>query len=182
MSRRLKIMVSLAAVGLAATVPARAGEVFGGLYTNRVDLGVAVCCAQSGLDIEAGYRTDPLPALRRIGEFRLYAFGTANTAGGVNFASAGLAWRVHLNSRLYAQAGIGGTVQSGSASQKPRPDGRLYLGSRLLFEPEATLGVSLSPRWAAELSYLHLSHGYLAGPNNPGLDDLGLRVVYRFGG
>lgn len=46
-----------------------------------------------------------------------------------------------------------------------------------LMPTEATVGLALSPRWAAELSYLHLSHGYLAGPNNPGLDDLGLRVV-----
>jgi hypothetical protein len=170
----------IAALALAA--PALAGELFGGVYTNRVDLGVAVCCAESGADIELGYRTGPLKGLARLGDWRLYAFGSANTSGGVDFAAAGLAWRVHLSRRFYAQAGIGGAVQDGSASQTPGPKPGLYLGSRFLFEPEATLGLILTPRWSAEASYLHLSHGYLAGKNNPGLDDLGVRVVYRFGG
>jgi hypothetical protein len=181
-ARGLKPGLALAAATLALAAPAHAGEIFGGVYTNRVDLGIAVCCAQSGADIELGYRTAPLKGLARLGDFRIYALGSANTAGGVDFAAAGLAWRVHLSRRFYAQAGIGGAVQDGSASQLPGPKPRLYLGSRFLFEPEATLGLTLTPRWSAEASYLHLSHGYLAGRNNPGLDDLGVRVVYRFGG
>jgi hypothetical protein len=171
----------LLSLGLALPVAARAGEVFGGVYSNRVDLGIAVCCAESGADIEAGYRTAPLQSLSRWGDFRLYGFGSVNTSGGDDFLSGGFAWRLHLSPRVYAQAGIGGAVQDGPATQHPAPGGRLDLGSRFLFEPEATLGVNLSPRWAVELSYLHLSHGYLAGSNNPGLDDLGLRVIYRFG-
>jgi len=178
----LKPALAAMIAALALAAPALAGELFGGVYTNRVDLGVAVCCAESGADIELGYRTGPLKGLARLGDWRLYAFGSANTSGGVDFAAAGLAWRVHLSRRFYAQAGIGGAVQDGSASQTPGPKPGLYLGSRFLFEPEATLGLILTPRWSAEASYLHLSHGYLAGKNNPGLDDLGVRVVYRFGG
>jgi lipid A 3-O-deacylase len=185
MHGRLNPVLALAAALALATgtaVAAQAGELFAGVYTNRVDVGVAVCCAQSGADIELGYRTAALKGLARLGDWRLYAMGSVNTSGGVDFAAAGIAWRLHLTKRLYAQAGIGGAVQDGAASQIPGPKKQLYLGSRLLFEPEATLGVVQTPRWSAEASYLHLSHGYLAGKNNPGLDDLGVRVVYRFGG
>jgi len=28
---------------------------------------------------------------------------------------------------------------------------------------------------------VHLSHGQLAGRQNPGMDDVGLRLVHRFG-
>ena len=185
MRGRLNPVLTLAAalaLAAGAHVPAQAGELFGGVYTNRVDTGVAVCCAESGADIELGYRTEPLKGLARLGDWRLYALASANTSGGVDFAAAGIAWRLHLTKRVYAQAGIGGAVQDGPASQTPGPKKQLYLGSRFLFEPEATVGIVLTPRWAAEASYLHLSHGYLAGKNNPGLDDVGVRVVYRFGG
>jgi hypothetical protein len=51
----------------------------------------------------------------------------------------------------------------------------------VLFEPEMSLGWRADARWAVELSWIHLSHGQLAGRQNPGLGDLGLRAVYRLG-
>jgi len=147
-----------------------------------VNVGVAVCCFESGADVEFGARTGSLRALSRFGDFSLYGFGSVNTSGGVDFAAAGLAWRIELGHGFYIRPGIGAAVQSGSAAKFQQTPNRLYLGSRFLFEPEGALGVQLSPRWGVEASYVHLSHAKLAGPHNPGLDDVGLRLTYRFGG
>jgi hypothetical protein len=167
---------------LLAAPTARASEIFGGLYAHDINLGITVCCYETGADFELGARTSPLIQAHRWGGLRLYALGSVNTSGGVDFAAAGAAWRAPLSHRLYVQAGLGGAIQSGDTAPFQRLTNRLELGSRFLFEPEATIGWTLSRQWAAELSYVHLSHAQLAGRQNPGMDDLGARVVYRFGG
>jgi len=175
----------LAASGVAASLTlgqARAQEVFAGVYAHDVRLGITVCCYEHGADIELGARTAPIGALSRLGDFRVYSLGSVNTAGGVDFAAAGLAYRLHLGRRFYISPGIGGAVQNGDADRFQRRPDHLDLGSRILFEPEAAIGYTWSPHWATEVSYVHLSHARLAGPQNPGMDDVGLRLVYRFGG
>ena len=54
------------------------------------------------------------------------------------------------------------------------------LGQRVLFNPNAALGVRLTDRWAIEAAWTHISNGGLAHPN-PGMDDFGARVVFHFG-
>src|SRR5205823_2862126 len=61
-----------------------------------------------------------------------------------------------------------------------QPD-RLYLDARLLFEPQMFLGAGLAPRHSLEAGLVHPSHAQLGGRENPGLDDLVLRAVNRFG-
>lgn len=160
---------------------ASAGEAFGGLYAHDVPLGITVCCYESGLDVELGVRSPPILDFHRLGNLRLYALGSANSTGGVDFAALGAAWRVPLGRRLYLQAGLGGAIQDGDADPFQRRPDHLDLGSRLLFEPEGSLGYAWSRRWATEISYVHLSHAQLAGPQNPGMDDVGMRLIYRFG-
>jgi hypothetical protein len=177
-----KLLTAVTAAGaLAVAGLAHAGEVFVGAYGHDVNLGIAVCCFEHGQDFELGARTAPLLKLGRFGDIRLYGLGSVNTAGGVDFASAGAAWRKSIGRRFYLQAGLGGAIQNGDADQFQRRPDHLDLGSRWLFEPEATLGYVWSRRWATELSYVHLSHAQLAGPQNPGMDDVGVRLVYRFG-
>ena len=45
-----------ALVALAATTPAHAGELFGGLYVHDVKLPLDKSGIESGLDIQVGYR------------------------------------------------------------------------------------------------------------------------------
>jgi hypothetical protein len=158
---------------------AAAGEVFTGVAAHDVNLGISVCCYEHGADVSLGWRSDPIVSLQHWGDLRLYAFGSANTEGGVAFAAAGAAWRLHLSDTLYLQPALGGAVQSGDADNFQRRPDHLDLGSRLLFEPELSLGYRIAPRWAVEATYVHLSHAQLPGPQNPGLDDLGVRLVYR---
>ncbi len=178
----MKMVLALAAALVAtASTPARAGEVFAGLFGHDVHVGFATCCFESGTDYELGARTDPLPLLTRFGDFRLYALGSANDRGGVGFGAAGLLWRIALGHGFYFQPGLGGAVQSGSTLEYQKDDRHLYLGSRVLFEPEASLGYRISPRWGVEATYAHLSHARLAGPQNPGMDEVGARLTYSFG-
>jgi lipid A 3-O-deacylase len=186
---RWEIMTSLRKALLGAALiaasacagAANAAEVFGGVYAHDVNLGISICCYEHGADIELGVRSSPLVDFQRFGNLRLYALGSVNTDGGVDFGALGAAWRVPVGRRFYLQAGLGAAVQDGDADQFQRRPDHLDLGSRVLFEPEGTLGYIWSPRWATEISYVHLSHAQLAGPQNPGMDDLGIRAVYRFG-
>ena len=52
-------------------------------------------------------------------------------------------------------------------------------GSRILFEPELGLGVQLSERVSVEASWIHVSNAGLLSRQNPGMDNIGLRLNYR---
>lgn len=158
------------------------GEGWLGVFVHDAPVGIAACCFEHGADIQAGLRTGPLVTVPGFGDLRVYALGSANTEGGVPFAAAGAAWRWPIGTTgFYVQPGLGAAVQFGSdAKYQVRPD-KLYLGSRVLFQPELSVGWRASPRWGLEATYLHLSHAQLAGRQNPGLDDVGVRAVYAFG-
>lgn len=51
----------------------------------------------------------------------------------------------------------------------------------MLFNPNAAVGVRLTPKWAVELAWEHYSHRQLFSATNPGIDNLGIRLVHRFG-
>ena len=176
----MRSILALTTVLTFIAASASAGELYGGLYTHGARIGITACCYEPGPDVEIGVMGDRLKGLSRYGDFRLYGLGSINTRGGVSFAAAGLAWRIPLGHGFYLQPGLGGAVQTGSAVGYQQTPDRLYLGSRFLFEPQGSFGYAISPRWAVEASYVHLSHAQLAGPQNPGLDDLGLRLAWRF--
>jgi len=147
------------------------------------------------VDVQLAYRTAPLHFLLKP---RLTAKAQISTAGRTSFASLGAEWRQHvLKGRLYGQVGIGLTVHDGyrftpdpfepglSLTEAARRYGiyrrRTSFGSQVLFNPNASIGVRLSPRWAAELSWEHFSHRQLFSDQNPGIDNVGLRLVRTLG-
>lgn len=147
------------------------------------------------VDVQLAYRTAPLRFLLKP---RLTAKAQISTAGRTSFASLGAEWRQHvLKGRLYGQVGIGLTVHDGyrftpdpfepglSLTEAVRRYGiyqrRTSFGSQVLFNPNASIGVRLSPRWAAELSWEHFSHRQLFSDQNPGIDNVGLRLVRTLG-
>jgi lipid A 3-O-deacylase len=120
-----------------------------------------------------------------------------NTRGGTDYLASGLSWRFNLSERIYVQPGIGLAIHDGRVGL-PSPDApglteterqkrirnqltKLDLGSRVLFEPEFSVGWQATSRLSVELSWIHLSHAQLAGPQNPGLGDVGVRFLYRYG-
>jgi len=195
---RRAALISAASAALMAG-PALAGEVFAGAYVHDIDDGISYGKFEQGAQIVFGARTTALEELRIIGKPRVHLLAGVNTSGGTDYVAAGLAWRFKLadSGRVYIQPGIGLALHD-SRVAFPSPDepgisaaerlkrlddfqNKLDLGSRVLFEPELTVGWKATERLAVELSWIHLSHGRLAGHYNPGVADVGLRFTYRYG-
>ena len=161
-------IVCLAATAL-SSVPARAGEVFGGLYVHDVKLPTDLSGHESGFDVQVGYRGG------RIGRTPLqpYIFGALNTAGETSYAAAGLSAK--FGKQVYFRPGIGLAIHNGSAADYYRTD-RIAFGSRVLFEPEIAIGAQINNRLSIEASWVHMSHATLFSHENPGIDNLGVRL------
>ena len=195
MASRLLIAATLAAAS--ATAPACAGEAFVGAYVHDVDDGISYGKFETGTQIVIGARTTALDELAFLGKPRVHLLMGVNTAGETSYAATGLSWRFDLNERFYVQPGIGIAIHDGRINlPSPNAPGlspqerlrrledrrtRLDLGSRVLFEPELSIGWKATRRLSMELSWIHLSHARLAGSYNPGVGDVGLRVLYRYG-
>lgn len=189
------LLTTLAAAAIAG--PAAAGEVFAGVYAHDVDDGISYGKFEDGAQIVFGARTTALDELEFLGRARVHLLAGVNTSGGTNYVATGLSWRFDLNERLYLQPGIGVAIHDGRVNlPSPNAPGltpeerlkrisdrqtKLDLGSRVLFEPELSLGWKATPRLSMELSWIHVSHARLAGHYNPGLGDVGVRLIYRYG-
>jgi hypothetical protein len=149
-----------------------AGEIFGGVYAHNVDTPLtAGGHVEGGVDLQLGYRGGD------IGHTPLqpYIFGALNSAGNTSYAAIGLSAK--FGDKVYVRPGLGIAVHTGSAAKFEIPDnGKIEFGSRVLFEPELGIGVRVAPRVTAEASWVHMSHAQLFGKQNPGIDNIGVRV------
>lgn len=157
---------------LLVAAPAHAGEIFGGLYVHDVKLPLDKSGIEGGADLMLGYRGG-----RIIGTpLQPYVFGAANAAGETSYAAVGLSAK--FGKRIYFRPGLGLAVHTGSAANHFRTD-KIAFGSRILFEPELGVGAQLNDRLSVETSWVHMSHGQLFGRQNPGIDNLGVRMNLR---
>lgn len=170
-----RVAILLGAVGLSAlaAAPARAGELFGGLFVHDIESPLTKSGIEGGVDVQLGWRGG------RIGRTPLqpYAFAALNSAGETHYAAAGISAK--FGRRVYVRPGIGIAVHTGSSGDFQRSD-RIAFGSRLLFEPELGLGVEVSERVSVEASWVHMSHAQLLSDQNPGIDNVGLRLNVAF--
>lgn len=195
-----KVYAMAAAVVIVAARPALAGEAFLGVYQHDIMDGISHGGhLEHGKDIVFGFRTASLDELSWIGAPHVHFLVGINTLGETSFAAAGFDWRFKFgpDDRFYFEPGIGGSIHTGDVDlPSPNDPGltpaqvayrlhqwqtQLDLGSRVLFEPELSLGWKATDRWSVEMSWIHMSHAQLAGPQNPGLGDFGFRAVYRYG-
>jgi len=197
--RALRATVLAAGLALLAA-PATAGEALLGVYAHDIDDQISHGHFEKGPQIVGGVRTAALDELAFLHKPRVHLIVGVNTHhGGTNYVAAGLSWRFHPlgGERFYLEPGIGVAVHDGHVNlPSPSEQGislaeaqrrfrdyqtKLDLGSRVLFEPEISLGWKATERFSFELSWIHMSHAKLAGSYNPGLGDFGLRAVYRYG-
>ena len=167
--KRVALALILAAV---AMTPAQAGELFGGVYVHDIDSPFTLSGVEKGFDVQLGYRG------ARIGRTPLqpYAFAAVNTAGKTSYAAAGLSAK--FGDRLFIRPGLGIAVHTGSAANFDDPtNNKVEFGSRVLFEPELGVGARLNSRTTVEASLVHLSHAQIFGKENPGIDNLGVRLA-----
>jgi hypothetical protein len=161
----------LPALIMLASAPADAGELFGGVYAHDVKLPTDKSGIENGADIQLGYRFDRIAAT----PLQPYVFGALNTAGQTSYAAVGLSAK--FGRSIYIRPGLGIAIHTGSAEkfQDPTND-KIDFGSRVLFEPELAVGTQLSGRLSVEASWIHMSHAQLFGRQNPGIDNLGVRL------
>ena len=160
---------ALAAAGLCA--PAYADELFGGLYVHDVKLPTDKSGIENGMDVMIGYRGGD------IGHTALqpYIFGALNTAGATSYAAVGLSAK--FGHSIYIRPGLGIAVHTGSAEKfQDLSNDKIDFGSRVLFEPELGIGAKVNDRLSIEASWVHMSHAQLFGHQNPGIDNLGVRL------
>ena len=78
---------------------------------------------------------------------------------------------------IYVRPGLGIAVHTGSARNVEDPtNGKVDFGSRILFEVELGIGADITDRLSIEGSWVHLSHARLFGRQNPGMDNIGVRL------
>ena len=195
MSKRLGGLM-VAALALACAPVAHAADVFGGIYGHGLGTKQS---QEGGADFTLGVRSERIDALWFIGKPSVHLMVGANTAVPTDFVALGFNWPIAIlhSPHWYIRPGIGiaGTTgeadvgnpfQPGiSAQERQRrqhlADTRIDFGSHDLFEPEIALGYKINARYRIEASYVHLSNGQiLHSGKNQGLDDVGVRLAYKF--
>lgn len=189
-----------AVVCLAWTGAAQAADLLVGVYAHDVTfigeaIGSGAAGREDGVDLHLGLRSDPIEAL--WGAPQAHAFVSINSENTSNFVAAGLSWPVGITERLYVRPGLGLAYTDGEAGLPPvnepglTPDEvarrlelyntRIDFGSKLLFQPELSLGYEFTERFAAELSWVHISNAQIFHQGkNQGLDEAGVRLIYSF--
>lgn len=161
-----------ASAALAAAAPAQASEIFGGLYVHDVDTFLTLSGVEDGFDAQVGWRGG------RIGRTPLqpYVFASVHSKGQTHFAAAGISAK--FGDEFFIRPGLGIAVHTGNAGnfQDPTND-EVEFGSRVLFEPELGVGARINERMTLEASWVHLSQGQIFGKQNPGMDNLGVRLT-----
>jgi hypothetical protein len=198
------LFAAAACAAVAVAAPAFAGEVFVGVYKHDVTfvgnaVGLGAAGRESGEDVHLGYRTDKIESWRWLGKPQFHAMLSVNSNNTSNFVAAGLDWKINLGKPggFYLRPGMGLAYTDGETQLPPvnAPgisqeeiqrrlklyNTRIDFGSKVLFEPELALGYEFNDRWSGELSYVHLSNGQIFHQGkNQGLDDAGVRLVYKF--
>jgi hypothetical protein len=198
------LFAAAACAVVAVAAPALAGEAFVGVYKHDVTfigdaVGLGAAGREDGVDVHLGYRTNRIESLRWLGKPQVHAMVSINSENTSNFVAAGFDWRIELGQPggFYLRPGMGLAYTDGETQLPPAnaPNisdeeraRRTYLyyhridfGSKVLFEPELALGYDINDSWSAELSYTHLSNGQIFHQGkNQGLDDAGVRLVYKF--
>lgn len=169
--RAVTLSIAAACAAVLASSPARAGEIFGGIYSHDVDTFLSISGIEDGADVQLGWRGDRIAAT----PLQPYAFVSAHTEGETHFAAVGLSAR--FGDRIFIRPGVGLAVHTGVDDDFQRTD-RTALGSRVLFAPELGVGARITDRVSVEASWVHLSHGQLFGRQNPGMDSIGVRVSF----
>jgi lipid A 3-O-deacylase len=166
-----KVLLPVAFSLSVAAAPAHAGEIFGGVYVHDVKLPTNLSGIEGGVDVMLGYRAGP------IGRTPLqpYIFAALNSAGETSYAAAGISARLSLGKTMFLRPGLGIAIHNGSAGKFFRTD-KIAFGNRVLFEPELSLGAKINDRLSVEASWVHMSHAQLRGRENPGIDNLGVRL------
>jgi lipid A 3-O-deacylase len=189
------VLLAAVAAGLAVTAaPAAVAQV------DSVRLGVMahnVCVIdcknadkESGVNIAGELRFKSPDFLGWAGSPHPYLMASVNTEGNTSYAGGGLSWDFEFAPGWSLEPGLGYVVHDGE-NNNPFANGtpeaaaffeeHVLLGSTDLFRTSLAVTWELSPRFAVQAIYEHLSHGQILGEGrNQGMDEIGVRAVWNF--
>ncbi len=191
---------------LTLPMAAQADEIRIGIMAHGVDVPLSDVNGgkEDGVSITGEYIFDTPNWPKWTLGARPYIYGSVNLAGNTSHGGAGLNWRLGFWDRFYMDIGGGLSVHDGTiriplpsqaelsnltleqrtallAPVFARRNREIQFGSRVQFRAQGAVGYRLDDQWSAEFAYEHLSNGQvLGGPENDGLDSLGLRLTRRF--
>ena len=184
------------ALAIFAARTARAADIWAGAYAHGVGTKQS---QEGGADLMIGFETDRIPALKYLFSPAIHGMLSFNTRVPTDFIAIGFDWPIAIlhSPHWYIRPGIGFAGTTGQAdignSNDPTVSAmerarrarltatRIDFGSRDLFEPELAIGYKVNADWKVEASYIHLSNGQILHQGkNQGMDDVGLRLMYRF--
>jgi lipid A 3-O-deacylase len=193
-----KSLLAIIAILLAATTEAKAG---GGIVDEiklgflSADTGIGGTKVEHGLDINGEVlftapqwlvSPDDPEWVKILLAPRPDIGFTANTAGGTSFGYIGLNWTADfaqnlLNDHdgLYFSFGFGGAISNSDLSGNDEGSNNKDMGSRGLFHLYTELGYRVTEHVNLSVFYEHYSNAGL-GTTNPGMNNLGMRLGYRF--
>lgn len=157
----------------------------------RTDHGELADPKEDGPNIEGELVFTSPDWIKWLGAPRPYVMGSLNTAGNTSFGGVGLYWRWEFADHWAFEPGFGYVVHNGEIDVPTELAGtpaagafereHQLLGSRDLFRTSFALERELGSRTAVQAYFEHLSHGQiLAEGRNQGLNEAGLRFIYRF--
>jgi lipid A 3-O-deacylase len=111
---------------------------------------------------------------------------TANTAGGTSFGYIGVVWTANIaedilndHDSAYFSFGAGGAVNNSDLNGDNASDNNKDMGTRFTIHLYAELGYSVTQHVNLSVFYEHYSNAGLA-PDNPGMNNVGMRLGYKF--
>ena len=148
----------------------------GGILAHGVPMWSRASFEERGVTLNG--EVDSVPFVEVLGGSIHPELGASFTPdGGTSYAYADLKYEIMVPGGLFFGAGLGAAVQDGYLrATSPDHNG---LGSRVLFHVPLEAGIAFAEHYRASIYFEHVSNAYLTSPNE-GLDNLGVRLGYRF--
>jgi lipid A 3-O-deacylase len=182
-----------AAMALAPAANAGVDEVHVGVMAHNIC--VTNCKnadKEDGPNVEFQVSFDSPSFLGWAGSPQPYIMASVNVAGETSFGGVGLEWRWDFADGWALEPGVGYVIHNGEVDN-PYANGtpeaaeffeeHILFGSEDLFRTSLGLTRDFEGPLEAQVFFSHLSHGQIIGSGrNQGVDQLGVRIGYQFGG
>lgn len=173
--KRFVLALILVLVPVFAVAQGPVSEVRGGLYSHDVDF--ISFNREEGVDLNAEVLFESPDILQVLWAPRPHVGASVNTAGDTSFYYGGFTWEWDFLEDYFVDANFGGALHDGS--NLTDDSDRKSMGSDVLFRLGAALGYRLDEHYNISLQFEHYSNAG-TGAANEGLDNVGLRIGYRF--
>ena len=145
---------------------------------------------EGGVNVVGDVRFNSPDFLTWAGAPHPYVMASVNIEGNTSYGGVGLEWDFEFAKGWHFEPGFGYVVHDGDINN-PYANGtpesaafaeeNVLLGSEDLFRTSLALSWDVSANFALQGIYEHLSHGQILGSGrNQGLDEIGVRAVWRF--